>query len=170
MGDERLWQRAQPVRSFDTSELHALIDDMEETMHHLDGVGLAAPQIGIGLRIVIFGFRESLRYPDADSVPYTVLINPVLTPLSDETEDGWEGCLSVPGMRGLVPRWRSLRYSGVDPFGKPVERSVEGFHARVVQHECDHLDGILYPMRINDLRQFGFSDVLFPEEAELPPE
>ena len=170
MGDARLWQRAQPVRSFDTSELHALIADMEETMHHLDGVGLAAPQIGIGLRIVIFGFRESPRYPDADSVPYTVLINPVLAPLSDETEDGWEGCLSVPGMRGLVPRWRSLRYTGVDQFGKPVERSVEGFHARVVQHECDHLDGILYPMRIDDLRQFGFSDVLFPEEVDLPPE
>ena len=126
MGDTRLWQRAQPVRSFDTSELHALIADMEETMHHLDGVGLAAPQIGIGLRIVIFGFRESPRYPDADSVPYTVLINPVLAPLSDETEDSWEGCLSVPGMRGLVPRWRSLRYTGVDQFGKPVERSVEG--------------------------------------------
>ena len=170
MGDTRLWQRAQPVRSFDTPELHALIADMEETMLHLDGVGLAAPQIGIGLRIVIFGFRESPRYPDADSVPYTVLINPVLAPLSDETEDGWEGCLSVPGMRGLVPRWRSLRYTGVDQFGKPVERSVEGFHARVVQHECDHLDGILYPMRIDDLRQFGFSDVLFPEEVDLPPE
>ena len=170
MGDTRLWQRAQPVRSFDTPELHALIADMEETMHHLDGVGLAAPQIGIGLRIVIFGFRESPRYPDADSVPYTVLINPVLAPLSDETEDSWEGCLSVPGMRGLVPRWRSLRYTGVDQFGKPVERSVEGFHARVVQHECDHLDGILYPMRIDDLRQFGFSDVLFPEEVDLPPE
>ena len=119
MGDERLWQRAQPVRSFDTSELHALIDDMEETMHHLDGVGLAAPQIGIGLRIVIFGFRESLRYPDADSVPYTVLINPVLTPLSDETEDGWEGCLSVPGMRGLVPRWRSLRATTACRCGMP---------------------------------------------------
>ena len=170
MGDARLWQRSQPVRSFDTTELHALIADMEETMLHLDGVGLAAPQIGIGLRIVIFGFRESPRYPDADSVPYTVLINPVLAPLSDETEDGWEGCLSVPGMRGLVPRWRSLRYTGVDQFGKPVERSVEGFHARVVQHECDHLDGILYPMRIDDLRQFGFSDVLFPEEGDLPPE
>ena len=165
MGDTRLWQRAQPVRSFDTSELHALIADMEETMHHLDGVGLAAPQIGIGLRIVIFGFRESPRYPDADSVPYTVLINPVLTPLSDETEDGWEGCLSVPGMRGLVPRWRSLRYSGVDQFGKPVERSVEGFHARVVQHECDHLWGVLYPQRITDMRRFGYTEVLFPDRG-----
>ena len=160
MGDARLWQRAQPVRSFDTPELHALIADMEETMLHLDGVGLAAPQIGIGLRIVIFGFRESPRYPDADSVPYTVLINPVLAPLSDETEDSWEGCLSVPGMRGLVPRWRSLRYTGVDQFGKPVERSVEGFHARVVQHECDHLDGILYPMRMTDMTSLSFVEEL----------
>ena len=160
MGDPRLWQQAQAVERFDTSELHALIADMEETMCHLDGVGLAAPQIGVDLRIVIFGFKDSPRYPDADNVPYTVLINPVLTPLSPETEDDWEGCLSVPGLRGLVPRWQSLRYTGFDPFGKRIERSVEGFHARVVQHECDHLDGILYPMRIRDLRSFGFEDVL----------
>ena len=170
MGDARLWQRAQPVSSFDTPELHALIADMQDTMLHLDGVGLAAPQIGVDLRLVIFGFEDNPRYPDADGVPYTVLINPVLMPLSEEIEEGWEGCLSVPGLRGLVPRWRSLRYSGFDAFGKPVERSVEGFHARVVQHECDHLDGILYPMRITDLRQFGFADVLFPCESDLPAE
>jgi peptide deformylase len=160
MGDPRLWQQARPVDSFATPELHALIADMEETMHHLDGAGLAAPQIGVGLRVVIFGFEDNPRYPEADSVPYTVLINPVLTPLSDEVEEGWEGCLSVPGLRGSVPRWRTLRYTGFDPFGQPIERSVEGFHARVVQHECDHLEGILYPMRIRDLRSFGFTDVL----------
>jgi peptide deformylase len=160
MGDPRLWQRALPVDSFATPELHALIADMEETMHHLDGAGLAAPQIGVGLRVVIFGFEDNPRYPEADSVPYTVLINPVLTPLSDEVEEGWEGCLSVPGLRGLVPRWRILRYTGFDPFGQPIDRSAEGFHARVVQHECDHLDGILYPMRIRDMRSFGFCEVL----------
>ena len=160
MGDPRLWQRAQPVDAFATPELHALIADMEETMHELDGAGLAAPQIGVDLRVVIFGFEDNPRYPEAESVPYTVLINPVLTPLSDEVEEGWEGCLSVPGLRGLVPRWRTLRYTGFDQFGQPIERSVEGFHARVVQHECDHLDGILYPMRIRDLRSFGFTDVL----------
>jgi peptide deformylase len=168
MGDPRLWQPSRPVESFNTPELHALISDMEETMHHLDGAGLAAPQIGVGLRVVVFGFEDNPRYPDADSVPYTVLINPVLTPLSDEIEEGWEGCLSVPGLRGLVPRWRHLRYTGFDPFGQRIERSVEGFHARVVQHECDHLDGILYPMRINDLRHFGFTDA-FPEDlSDLP--
>jgi peptide deformylase len=133
---------------------------MDETMRHLDGAGLAAPQIGVSLRVVIFGFDDNPRYPDADSVPYTVLINPVLTPLSDETEEGWEGCLSVPGLRGLVPRWRRLRYTGVDQFGNRIDRSVDGFHARVVQHECDHLDGILYPARIEDFQCFGFTDEL----------
>ena len=160
MGDPRLWQRARPVDDFATPELNALFADMEETMQHLDGAGLAAPQIGVGLRVVIFGFEDNPRYPEAESVPFTVLINPVLTPLSDEVEEGWEGCLSVPGLRGLVPRWRTLRYTGFDLFGNPIDRSVEGFHARVVQHECDHLDGILYPMRIRDLRSFGFTDVL----------
>ena len=170
MGDPRLWQQAQAVERFDTLQLQTLIKDMEEIMCHLDGVGLAAPQIGVDLRVVIFGFKDSPRYPDADSVPYTVLINPVLTPLSDEIEEGWEGCLSVPGLRGLVPRWRSLHYAGLDSFGKSIERTVEGFHARVVQHECDHLDGILYPMRISDLRRFGFTEALFPEETDLPAE
>ena len=170
MGDARLWQRAREVDRFDTPELHALIADMEDTMHAMDGAGLAAPQIGVGLRVVVFGFDSNPRYPEAGSVPYTVLINPVLTPLSDEIEEGWEGCLSVPGLRGLVPRWKFLRYSGFDAYGKPIERSVEGFHARVVQHECDHLDGILYPMRIRDMRQFGFADVLFPDENDLPAE
>ena len=160
MGDPRLWQKAQPVERFDTPDLHALVADMEETMHSLDGAGLAAPQIGVGLRLVIFGFEDNPRYPDVESVPYTVLINPILTALSDEIEEEWEGCLSVPGLRGLVPRWRKLRYTGFDPYGYPIDRSVEGFHARVVQHECDHLDGILYPMRIRDLRSFGFTDVL----------
>ena len=160
MGDPRLWQRARPVDAFATPELLALIADMEETMNDLDGAGLAAPQIGVDLRVVIFGFEDNPRYPEAESVPYTVLINPVLTPLSDEVEEGWEGCLSVPGLRGLVPRWRILRYTGSDQFGQPIDRSVEGFHARVVQHECDHLDGILYPMRIRDMHSFGFTDAL----------
>jgi peptide deformylase len=160
MGDVRLWQQAQAVTSFATAELRTLVADMEETMHHLDGAGLAAPQIGVGLRVVIFGFEDNARYPDVGSVPYTVLINPVLTPLSDEIEEGWEGCLSVPGLSGLVPRWRHLHYTGFDPSGEVIERTVDGFHARVVQHECDHLDGILYPMRIRDMRSFGFSDVL----------
>ncbi len=166
MGDARLWQQALPVASFDTPELHALIADMENTMHDLDGAGLAAPQIGVGLRVVIFGFDDNPRYPDAESVPYTVLINPRLTRLSDEIEEGWEGCLSVPGLRGWVPRWRKLRYSGFDQYGKPIERSVEGFHARVVQHECDHLDGIIYPMRIRDFTRFGFTEELFPGESD----
>ncbi len=166
MGDPRLWQRSRPVQSFDTPQLHALIADMEETMNHLDGAGLAAPQIGVGLRVVVFGFDENPRYPDAEGVPYTVLINPVLTPLSDEVEEGWEGCLSVPGLRGLVPRWQHLRYTGFDPFGWPINRSVEGFHARVVQHECDHLDGILYPMRIRDMTKFGFVDELQAHEVK----
>lgn len=160
MGDPRLWKRARPVECFDTPELHALVLDMEETMRHLDGAGLAAPQIGVDLRIVIFGFEDNPRYPEAGAVPYTVLINPQLTPIGDLEEEGWEGCLSVPGLRGLVPRWRKLRYTGCDPRGWPIDRTVEGFHARVVQHECDHLDGILYPERIRDMRSFGFTDEL----------
>ena len=167
MGDARLLQRAQDVVTFDTPELHALIADMEETMHDLDGAGLAAPQIGVGLRVVVFGFESNPRYPDAGSVPYTVLINPLLTPLSDEIQEGWEGCLSVPGLRGLVPRWQHLRYQGFDPYGQPIDRTVEGFHARVVQHETDHLDGILYPMRVKDFSRFGFTDVLFPASPEV---
>jgi peptide deformylase len=169
MGDARLLQRAQPVASFDTPELHALIGDMQDTMRALNGAGLAAPQIGVGLRVVIFGLEHNPRYPDAESVPFTVLINPALTPLSDETEDGWEGCLSVPGMRGLVPRYARLDYEGRDPCGVRLRRTVTGFHARVVQHECDHLDGILYPMRIADLRNFGFAAELFPGQT-LPDE
>ena len=165
MGDPLLWQSAQEVDDFSSPELHALIRDMEDTMHHLDGAGLAAPQIGVGLRVVIFGFEFNQRYPDAGSVPSTVLINPVLTPLSEEIQEGWEGCLSVPGLRGLVPRWQHLRYEGFDQFGRKIDRTVDGFHARVVQHETDHLDGVLYPMRIRDFRQFGFSDVLFPGSA-----
>lgn len=162
MGDPRLLQRSQPVVRFGTPELHELLRDMEDTMHALNGAGLAAPQIGVLLRVVIFGFSASPRYPDAQPVPYTVLINPLLEPLSDEMEGGWEGCLSVPGMRGEVPRYRRLRYRGFDASGQPIDRSVEGFHARVVQHECDHLDGILYPMRIRDLSRFGFTEELFP--------
>ena len=168
MGDPRLLRRAQEVTAFDTPELHALIADMQETMLAQDGVGLAAPQIGVDLRIVIFGFDESPRYPDAESVPYTILINPVLTPLSDETETDWEGCLSVPGLRGMVPRWKRLRYTGFDLFGQPIDRSVDGFHARVVQHECDHLDGVLYPMRVRDFSQFGFTEELFPDRKDTP--
>ena len=135
---------------------------MRDTMHTQNGAGLAAPQIGVGLRVVIFGVERNERYPDAEPVPYTELVNPVLTPLSDELEDGWEGCLSVPGLRGVVPRFRRLRYRGLDPSGAIIERDVEGFHARVIQHECDHLDGILYPMRVRDFTRFGFTDVLFP--------
>jgi peptide deformylase len=165
MGDPRLWQQARPVERFDTPELHALVADMEETMRDLDGAGLAAPQIGVDLRVVVFGFEKNQRYPDADVVPWTILLNPVLTPIGDAEEEGWEGCLSVPGLRGLVPRWRKLRYTGCDPFGGRIDRTVEGFHARVVQHECDHLDGILYPMRVRDFTRFGFTDVLFPDGA-----
>ena len=168
MGDPRLLRRAQEVSAFDTTELHALIADMQETMLAQEGVGLAAPQIGVDLRIVIFGFDESPRYPDAESVPYTILINPVLTPLSDETEADWEGCLSVPGLRGMVPRWKRLRYTGFDLFGQPIDRSVDGFHARVVQHECDHLDGVLYPMRVRDFSQFGFTEELFLDRKDTP--
>lgn len=162
MGDPRLLRVAEPVREFDTSELHALIADMFDTMHAANGVGLAAPQIGVNLQLVIFGFNKNERYPDAPAVPETVLLNPVLTPLSDEMEEGWEGCLSVPGLRGVVPRHLRLHYSGVDPSGKPLSRDAEGFHARVVQHECDHLLGILYPMRVRDFSRFGFTEVLFP--------
>ena len=163
MGDPVLLEVAKPVVEFDTPELHALIRDMEDTMQHMNGAGIAAPQIGVSLRVVIFGVGSNPRYPDAEQVPYTVLINPVLNPVKDEMEDGWEGCLSVPGMRGVVPRYTRLHYTGFDQYGKPIDRLVSGFHARVVQHECDHLDGILYPMRIRDLAQFGFTDVLFPD-------
>jgi peptide deformylase len=163
MGDPLLLERAAPVEHFDTPDLHALIHDMEDTMEHMNGAGIAAPQIGVSLRVVIFGVGANPRYPDAEEVPYTVLINPVLTPLGDEMKEGWEGCLSVPGMRGVVPRYSRLHYSGFDQYGKPIDRMVSGFHARVVQHECDHLDGILYPMRIRDLARFGFTDVLFPD-------
>lgn len=162
MGDPLLLQKASPVEHFDTPELHALIQDMQDTMQHMDGAGIAAPQIGVSLRVVIFGVGKNPRYPDAEQVPYTVLINPVVKPLGDEIEEGWEGCLSVPGMRGVVPRYARVHYTGFDQVGNPIDRMVGGFHARVVQHECDHLDGILYPMRIKDLAQFGFTDVLFP--------
>lgn len=162
MGDPRLLVPAEPVTEFDTPELHALIDDMFDTMAAAGGVGLAAPQIGVGLQLVIMGFERSERYPDAAPVPQTILLNPVITPVSDETEDGWEGCLSVPGMRGLVPRHTRIRYTGFTPQGEPVDRTVDGFHARVVQHECDHLFGMLYPMRIRDMSKFGFTEELFP--------
>jgi peptide deformylase len=164
MGDPRLLAVAEPVASFGTSALENLIADMRDTMAHLQGAGLAAPQIGVSLRLVIFGVEHSPRYPDANPVPFTVLINPTLTPLGDDQDEGWEGCLSVPGMRGLVPRYRELRYTGFDPAGRPIDRSVRDFHARVVQHEVDHLDGILYPRRIRDLTQFGFTETLFPGE------
>lgn len=163
MGDPLLFRISEPVQAFDTHELHALIADMRETMAHLNGAGLAAPQIGVSLRVVIFGVQHNSRYPDAEDVPQTVLINPVLTPLGEEIEDGWEGCLSVPGMRGVVPRWKRLHYSGFDEYGRALERDAEDFHARVVQHECDHLDGILYPMRLKDMRLFGYTEVLFPD-------
>jgi peptide deformylase len=164
MGDPRLLQRSGEVGAFDTPELHALLQDMQDTMQALNGAGLAAPQIGVPLRVVIFGMEHSTRYPDAEPVPFTVLVNPELMPLDSEVEEGWEGCLSVPGMRGLVPRHARLRYRGYDQRGVPIDRSVAGFHARVVQHECDHLDGILYPMRIRDLRNFGFHEELFPDQ------
>lgn len=162
MGDPLLLQKAAPVEHFDTPELHALVQDMQDTMEYMNGAGIAAPQIGVSLRVVIFGVGKNPRYPDAEEVPYTVLINPTLTTLGDDMEDGWEGCLSVPGMRGVVPRYTRLHYTGFDQYGQPIDRMVSGFHARVAQHECDHLDGILYPMRIRDLAQFGFTDVLFP--------
>ncbi len=162
MGDPQLLQVAQPVLRFDTPELHSLIADMEDTMRALSGAGLAAPQIGVGLQVAVFGVERNARYPDAEPVPYTVLINPVLVPVGSEIDEDWEGCLSVPGMRGLVPRHRRLRYRGRDQYGQEIDRAVSDFHARVVQHECDHLEGILYPMRIRDLRNFGFNEELFP--------
>jgi len=165
MGDPRLLLRAQEVDRFDTPELSALLEDMRDTMAALDGAGLAAPQIGVSLRVVMFGVVRNPRYPDAEEVPFTVLCNPILTPIGTDTDEAWEGCLSVPGMRGLVPRYTRLRYQGFDPQGQPISREAENFHARVVQHECDHLDGILYPMRVRDLRDFGFSDALFPGEV-----
>jgi peptide deformylase len=163
MGDPRLLRQAPPVTQFGTAGLLNLIDDMFDTMRDASGAGLAAPQIGVDLQLVIFGFKNNQRYPDAPQVPETVLLNPVLTPLSDEMEEGWEGCLSVPGLRGVVPRYLKLRYEGVDQYGKPIMREVDGFHARVVQHECDHLAGVLYPMRVKDFTRFGYTEVLFPE-------
>ena len=163
MGDARLLCVAQPVTDFDSDALHQLVRDMIDTMRAADGAGLAAPQIGVDLQLVIFGTdAANPRYPGAPPVPRTVLCNPVITPLSDEEEEGWEGCLSVPGLRAVVPRWRRIRYSGCDPYGDPIEREAEGFHARVVQHECDHLNGVLYPMRVRDFTRFGFTEVLFP--------
>ncbi len=162
MGDPRLLRVAEPVDAFDTPALHALVRDLHDTMTAADGAGLAAPQIGVNLQVVIFGVQSNPRYPDAEEVPYTVLVNPTLIRLDEEMEEGWEGCLSVPGMRGVVPRYKRLRYTGFDQFGAPIDRTVEGFHARVVQHECDHLYGILYPMRMKDMRLFGFTEVLFP--------
>ncbi len=167
MGDPRLLDVAGKVQEFGTPELEALIVDMHETMEAHDGAGLAAPQIGVGLQVVIFGVKRNPRYPGAEEVPYTVLLNPVITPLRNDMEQGWEGCLSVPGLRGMVPRFKTLRYRGSDQYGRPIDRSVEGFHARVVQHECDHLNGVLYPMRITDFRTFGFTDVLFEEQAPM---
>jgi peptide deformylase len=163
MGDPRLLRMAEPVREFGTPGMEALIADMFDTMHAANGAGLAAPQIGVNLQVVIYGFKQNPRYPDAPQVPETVLINPVLTPLSDDKEEAFEGCLSVPGLRGSVPRWTRLHYEGVDQYGKPISRDVDGFHARVVQHEVDHLHGILYPMRITDFSRFGFTEVMFPE-------
>ena len=165
MGEALLYQKAEPVKEFNTPELEQLIADMFDTMAAYNGAGLAAPQIGVSLRVVIFGVNANPRYPQAEAVPTTVLINPAIHPIGTETEEGWEGCLSVPGMRGLVPRYQSIRYTGYDQTGTPIDRTVSGFHARVVQHECDHIDGILYPMRLKDLRLLGFEDVLFPELA-----
>jgi peptide deformylase len=163
MGDPRLLRVAQPVTAFDTDALHLLISDMLDTMAAAHGAGLAAPQIGVDLQVVIFGTGAvNPRYPDAPVVPRTVLVNPVIEPIGDALEDGWEGCLSVPGLRGLVPRYSHIRYSGFDQYGDPLVRTAEGFHARVVQHECDHLSGILYPMRIKDFTQFGYTEILFP--------
>ena len=167
MGHPLLQQVAAPVTQFG-AELRALVADMDDTMRALSGAGIAAPQIGVGLRVVIFELQENPRYPHVSPVPYTVLVNPVLTLLGEEREEGWEGCLSVPGMRGLVPRYRHLRYQGVDLEGAPIDRTVEGFHARVVQHEVDHLDGILYPQRVPDLRNFGFEDALVSQMTPIP--
>ncbi len=164
MGDPRLLERARPVERFGTRELDELLADMQETMKALNGAGLAAPQIGVGLQVVIFGLERNPRYPDAEPVPHTVLVNPRIRAIGEEMEDGWEGCLSLPGLRGLVPRYANIRYQGHDARGGIVDRTVSGFHARVVQHECDHLEGILYPMRMHDLRSFGFTEELFPDE------
>ena len=163
MGDPRLLRVAKPVEQFDTPEMRELIADMFETMKHANGAGLAAPQIGVDLQLVIYGYDSNVRYPDAPPVPRTVLINPVITPLDDVEVDGWEGCLSVPGLRGVVPRWERIRYTGFDELGNAIDREADGFHARVVQHECDHLIGRLYPTRMRDLTQFGFTSVLFPD-------
>ena len=165
MGNPQLLQRSEPVRSFGTPELDALLQDLRDTMAAKKGAGLAAPQIGVPLQVVIFGVEHSERYPDAEPVPYTELVNPVLTPLSEAIDEDWEGCLSVPGLRGMVPRYAHLRYEGFDPLGHPIRREVTGFHARVVQHECDHLLGILYPMRMRDLSRFGYTDIIFPDSA-----
>ena len=162
MGDARLLRIAEEVSAFDTAELHDLLAAMRDTMHLMNGVGLAAPQIGVNLRVVIFEVADNPRYPEAEAVPQTVLINPVITSLKQDTEEDWEGCLSVPGLRGIVPRYTHIRYQGFDEYGAIIDRTVSDFHARVVQHECDHLDGILYPMRMRDLRKFGYTDVLFP--------
>jgi peptide deformylase len=170
MGHPLLRQVAQPVTDFGTTELRELVRDMDDTMRALNGAGLAAPQVGVSLRVVIFEVLGNPRYPDAGEVPYTVLVNPELIPLGEATEDGWEGCLSVPGLRGLVPRYHRLRYRGWDVDGMPIDRTVEGFHARVVQHEVDHLDGILYPMRLRSLLDLGYEDTLFPAGAALPPD
>jgi peptide deformylase len=166
MGDARLLRTAQPVTAFDSDALHLLITDLLDTMRAANGAGLAAPQIGVDLQVVIFGSNaRNPRYPDRPVVPPTVLVNPVITPLGEATEDDWEGCLSVPGMRGVVPRWSRIRYTGFDQYGDPIDRTAEGFHARVVQHECDHLWGKLYPMRMTDMAKFGFTEVLFPDIA-----
>lgn len=165
MGDERLLRKAEPVREFNSPELRALLEDMRDTMAHLNGAGLAATQIGVNLQVVIFGVSRNTRYPDAPEVPQTTLINPVIEPIGESLEDGWEGCLSVPGLRGVVPRFSKIRYRGFDERGAVLDVIAEGFHARVVQHECDHLAGILYPMRIRDFSQFGFIDALFPGQG-----
>jgi peptide deformylase len=165
MGDARLLRHARPVERFDDPALQALVDDLHDTMRHAGGVGIAAPQIGVDLAVVLFGFERSARYPEAPPVPATVLVNPVIEPLDETLEDGWEGCLSVPGLRGKVPRWKRIRYSGFDPHGQRIEREADGFHARVVQHECDHLWGTLFPMRVRDFSAFGYTEVLFPELA-----
>jgi peptide deformylase len=170
MGHPLLQRVAAPVAHFGTAELRQLVSDMDDTMRALNGAGIAAPQIGIPLRVVIFEVTRNLRYPQAEPVPYTVLVNPVLEPLGAERDEAWEGCLSVPGLRGLVPRHTNLRYRGFDLDGQPIDRTVTGFHARVVQHEVDHLDGILYPLRVADMRSFGFEDELFPDRSALPPD
>jgi peptide deformylase len=167
MGDPLLRAVAAPVTRFDAA-LGELVADMDETMRALSGAGIAAPQIGVSARVVIFELKDNPRYPHLAPVPYTVLVNPVITPLGEEMEEGWEGCLSVPGMRGLVPRFRRLRYRGFDAQGAPIDRTVEGFHARVVQHEVDHLDGILFPQRVRDLRNFGFDDALIDQMTPMP--